>query len=184
MNSGSTYGEAYAHPDLLPPDPVAITPQSPLQRKIQIRITSSSHAGSHIDLPRHFYLDGGSVNTILTPEAVFATARCTAMGEEAGPGPQPPPPRRDQELTRALHQIGNGRLRETDRNLYEQAHPEVPGFLHMQNPAPENPGGHRGLSRVPLRLSYGRLLEEPWILRVYPMVFNDIEGGRWWRSRS
>ena len=80
--------------------------------------------------------------------------------------------------------IGNGRLRETDRNLYEQAHPEVPGFLHMQNPAPENPGGRRGLSRVPLRLSYGRLLEEPWILRVYPMVFDDIEGGRWWRSRS
>ena len=80
--------------------------------------------------------------------------------------------------------IGNGRLRETDRNLYEQAHPEVPGFLRMQNPAPEKPGGRGDLSRVPQRLSYDRLLEEPWILRVYPMVFDDIEGGRWWRSRS
>jgi arylformamidase len=25
-------------------------------------------------------------------------------------------------------------------------------------------------------LSYGRLLEEPWTLRVYPMVFDDLEG--------
>jgi len=45
--------------------------------------------------------------------------------------------------------IGNGRLRATDRNLYEQAHPEVPGFLRMQNPAPEKPGGRGGLSDLP-----------------------------------
>ncbi|MCK9277823.1 MAG: cyclase family protein, partial [Methanoculleus sp.] len=25
-------------------------------------------------------------------------------------------------------------------------------------------------------LSYGRLLEEPWILRIYPVVFDDLDG--------
>ncbi|KAF5044813.1 hypothetical protein DSECCO2_487860 [anaerobic digester metagenome] len=30
-------------------------------------------------------------------------------------------------------------------------------------------------SREDVDLSYGRLLEEPWILRLYPMIFDDLE---------
>jgi kynurenine formamidase len=80
-------------------------------------------------------------------------------------------------------------------------HHEVPGFLRAENPAlrlfgidtisvavpaepEEGAEAHRGfLCGSPhifiledVDLSYGRLLEEPWTLRVYPMVFDDLEG--------
>ena len=100
---------------------------------------------------------------------------------------------------------GSGRLRESDPEAYAKAHPwmhpEVPGFLRTQNPAlrllgidtisiatpsypEEGAKAHRAfLCNHPhiflledVDLSYGRLLGEPWILRLYPVVFDDLEG--------
>ena len=99
---------------------------------------------------------------------------------------------------------GSGRLRESDPEGYAKAHPwvhpEVPGFLRTQNPAlrllgidtisiatpsypEEGAKAHRAfLCNHPhiflledVDLSYGRLLGEPWILRLYPVVFDDLE---------
>jgi arylformamidase len=99
---------------------------------------------------------------------------------------------------------GSGRIRESDPEAYAKAHPwvhhEVPGFLRMQNPAlrllgidtisiatpsypEEGAKVHRAfLCRSPhiflledVDLSYGRLLGEPWILRLYPVVFDDLD---------
>jgi kynurenine formamidase len=99
---------------------------------------------------------------------------------------------------------GSSRLRESDPEAYAKAHPwvhhEVPGFLRMQNPAlrllgidtisiatpsypEEGAKVHRAfLCRSPhiflledVDLSYGRLLGEPWILRLYPVVFDDLD---------
>ena len=99
---------------------------------------------------------------------------------------------------------GSGRIRESDPEAYAKRHPwvhhEVPGFLRMQNPAlrlfgidtisiatpsypEEGAKVHRAfLCRSPhiflledVDLSYGRLLGEPWILRLYPVVFDDLD---------
>jgi len=99
---------------------------------------------------------------------------------------------------------GSSRLRESDPEAYAKAHPwvhhEVPGFLRMQNPAlrllgidtisiatpsypEEGAKAHRAfLCNHPhiflledVDLSYGRLLGEPWILRLYPVVFDDLD---------
>ena len=99
---------------------------------------------------------------------------------------------------------GSSRLRESDPEAYAKAHPwvhhEVPGFLRMQNPAlrllgidtisiatPSYPEEGAKVHRAFLcnhphiflledvDLSYGRLLGEPWILRLYPVVFDDLD---------
>ena len=107
--------------------------------------------------------------------------------------------------SRALFiRTGSGRVRESDPNAYARehprVHPEVPEFLCRENPAlrlfgidtlsivsPANPEEGRKarcafLCRSPpiflledVDLSYGRLLKEPWTLRVYPVVFDDLE---------
>ncbi|MCK8519382.1 cyclase family protein [Methanoculleus sp. 7T] len=193
-------------------EPLAITPTRSLKggdAEEKSLISFSSHAGTHIDLPRHSCTDGGSVSALLAPEAVFAPARCIEVpkaGEE---------PVRIHDLlphldavrsARALFvKTGSGRLRETDPEAYAGAHPwvhhEVPGFLRMQNPGlrlfgidtisiatPANPEEGREAHRAFLcgsphiflledvDLSYGRLLGEPWTLRVYPVVFDDLDG--------
>ncbi len=193
-------------------EPLTIIPTKSLARgdpEEESRIAFSSHAGTHIDLPRHFCPGGGTVRALLAPEAVFAPARCIEIsrtGEE---------PIRIHDLlphldavrnARALFvKTGNGRLRGTDPEAYAKRHPwvhhEVPGFLRMQNPAlrlfgidtisiatPANPEEGREAHRAFLcnhphiflledvDLSYGRLLGEPWILRLYPVVFDDLEG--------
>ena len=171
-------------------------------------ITFSSHAGTHIDLPRHFCPCGGSVRSLLAPEAVFEPARCIAIPKTGAE------PIRIHDLlphhdavrnARALFvKTGSSRLRESDPEAYAKAHPwvhhEVPGFLRMQNPAlrllgidtisiatpsypEEGAKVHRAfLCRSPhiflledVDLSYGRLLGEPWILRLYPVVFDDLD---------
>jgi len=108
--------------------------------------------------------------------------------------------------SRALFiRTGSGRLRESDPDAYAREHPwvhhEVPGFLRMENPAlrlfgidtisvaiPAEPeegaeahraflcDSHHIFLLEDVDLSYGRLLEEPWTLRIYPMVFDDLEG--------
>ncbi|GLI47010.1 cyclase family protein [Methanoculleus bourgensis] len=99
---------------------------------------------------------------------------------------------------------GSSRIRESDPEAYAKAHPwvhhEVPGFLRTQNPAlrllgidtisiatpsypEEGAKAHRAfLCNHPhiflledVDLSYGRLLGEPWILRLYPVVFDDLD---------
>jgi len=99
---------------------------------------------------------------------------------------------------------GSGRIRESDPEAYAKRHPwvhhEVPGFLRMQNPAlrllgidtisiatPSYPEEGAKVHRAFLcnhphiflledvDLSYGRLLGEPWILRLYPVVFDDLD---------
>lgn len=193
-------------------EPLTITPTKSFEggdAENKSLIAASSHAGTHIDLPRHFCPDGGSVNALLAPEAVFEPARCIEVpktGEE---------PIRSHDLlphldvircARALFvRTGNGRMRETDPDAYAGAHPwvhpEVPGFLRMQNPAlrlfgidaisiatPANPEEGAEVHRAFLcgsphifiledvDLSYGRLLEESWTLRLYPVVFDDLDG--------
>ncbi|MGI6023574.1 MAG: cyclase family protein [Methanoculleus sp.] len=171
-------------------------------------ITASSHAGTHIDLPRHFCPGGGSVRTLLAPEAVFEPAQCIDIpktGEEPIRIPDLLPHLDAVRNTRALFvKTGSSRLRESDPEAYAKAHPwvhhEVPGFLRMQNPAlrllgidtisiatpsypEEGAKVHRAfLCRSPhiflledVDLSYGRLLGEPWILRLYPVVFDDLD---------
>jgi len=172
-------------------------------------ITFSSHAGTHIDLPRHFCPCGGSVRSLLAPEAVFEPARCIAIPKTGAE------PIRIHDLLEHLDAIrtsralfirtGSGRGRGSDPDAYAREHPwvhhEVPGFLRAENPAlrlfgidtisvavpaepEEGAEAHRGfLCGSPhifiledVDLSYGRLLEEPWTLRVYPMVFDDLEG--------
>jgi arylformamidase len=100
---------------------------------------------------------------------------------------------------------GNAGLRGINPDVYAAAHPwvhhEVPGFLRMENPdlrlfgidtisigTPSHPDEgiechRRFLCESPhiflledVDLSYGRLLENPWILRVYPMLFDDLDG--------
>ncbi|NLZ30515.1 MAG: cyclase family protein [Methanomicrobiales archaeon] len=171
-------------------------------------ISFSSHAGTHIDLPRHFCPGGGSVSTLLAPEAIFEPARCIDIpktGEE---------PIRITDLLPHLDAIrdarallirtGSAQLRESDPEAYAErhpwVHPEVPDFLCREGPAirllgidtisiatPANAEEGRKahcafLCRSPqiflledVDLSYGRLLEEPWTLRVYPVVFDDLE---------
>ncbi|BBL68655.1 cyclase family protein [Methanoculleus chikugoensis] len=172
-------------------------------------IAFSSHAGTHIDLPRHFCPGGGSVQGLLAPEAVFEPARCIAIPKTGTE------PIRIYDLLEHLDAIrtsralfvrtGSGRVRGSDPDAYANAHPwvhhEVPGFLRMENPAlrlfgidaisiaipaepEEGTEAHRAfLCGSPhiflledVDLSYGRLLEESWTLRVYPVVFDDLEG--------
>jgi len=192
-------------------EPLTIIPTKSLARgdpEEESRIAFSSHAGTHIDLPRHFCPGGGTVRALLAPEAVFAPARCIEIsrtGEE---------PIRIHDLlphldvvrnARALFvRTGSGRLRESDPAAYVErhpwVHPEVPDFLCREGPAirlfgidtisiavPAKPeDGQKAhcafLCRSPpifiledVDLSYGRLLEEPWILRLYPMIFDDLE---------
>jgi arylformamidase len=192
-------------------EPLAITPTRSLEREDaenESRIVFSSHTGTHIDLPRHSCPGGGSVRVLLAPEAVFEPARCIEIprtGEE---------PIRIHDLlphldvvrnARALFvKTGSSRLRESDPEAYAKAHPwvhpEVPGFLRMQNPAlrllgidtisiatPSYPEEGAKVHRAFLcnhphiflledvDLSYGRLLGEPWILRLYPVVFDDLD---------
>jgi kynurenine formamidase len=192
-------------------EPLTIIPTKSLARgdpEEESRIAFSSHAGTHIDLPRHSCPDGGSVRALLAPEAVFAPARCIEIprtGEE---------PIRIHDLlphldvvrnARALFvKTGSSRIRESDPEAYAKAHPwvhhEVPGFLRTQNPAlrllgidtisiatpsypEEGAKAHRAfLCNHPhiflledVDLSYGRLLGEPWILRLYPVVFDDLD---------
>jgi kynurenine formamidase len=192
-------------------EPLTIIPTKSLARgdpEEESRIAFSSHAGTHINLPRHSCPGGGSVRALLAPEAVFAPARCIEIprtGEE---------PIRIHDLlphldvvrnARALFvKTGSSRLRESDPEAYAKAHPwvhhEVPGFLRMQNPAlrllgidtisiatpsypEEGAKAHRAfLCNHPhiflledVDLSYGRLLGEPWTLRLYPVVFDDLD---------
>jgi len=192
-------------------EPLAITPTTAIEKgdvENKSRIAFSSHSGTHIDLPRHFCPGGGSVRSLLAPEAVFEPARCIAVPKT---GAEPIRiydllPHLDAIRTsRALFvRTGSGRVRETNPDAYARAHPwvhhEVPGFLRMENPGlrlfgidaisvatlgePEaGAEAHRGfLCGAPpifviedADLSYGRLLEEPWILRVYPVVFDDLD---------
>ena len=192
-------------------EPLTITPTRSLEREDaenESRIAFSSHAGTHIDLPRHSCPGGGSVSALLAPEAVFAPARCIEVPKEREE------PIRIQNLLPHLDAIrcaralfvrtGNGLLRGTDPDAYVErhpwVHPEVPGFLRMQNPAlrlfgidtisiatPSYPEEGREAHRAFLcnhpqiflledvDLSYGRLLGEPWILRLYPIVFDDLD---------
>ena len=193
-------------------EPLTVIPTKSLARgdpEEESQITFSSHAGTHINLPRHSCPGGGSVRALLAPEAVFAPARCIEI-----PKVREEPIRIHDLLghldavlsARALFvKTGSGRLRESDPEAYAKRHPwvhhEVPGFLRMQNPAlrlfgidtisiatPANPGEGREAHRAFLcnhphiflledvDLSYGRLLGEPWILRLYPVVFDDLEG--------
>ncbi|MGI6504478.1 MAG: cyclase family protein [Candidatus Methanoculleus thermohydrogenotrophicum] len=192
-------------------EPLAITPTRSLEQEDaenESQITFSSHAGTHIDLPRHTCPDGGTVRALLAPEAVFEPAWCIEIprtGEE---------PIRIHDLlphldvvrnARALFvRTGSGQLRESDPEAYAErhpwVHPEVPGFLRMQNPGlrllgidtlsianlsypEEGTKAHRAfLCNHPhiflledVDLSYGRLLGEPWILRLYPVVFDDLD---------
>ena len=192
-------------------EPLTINPTKSLARgepEEESRIAFSSHAGTHIDLPRHSCPDGGSVRALLAPEAVFEPAWCIEIsrtGEE---------PIRIHDLLPHLDAVrnagalfvktGSGRLRESDPEGYAKRHPwvhhEVPGFLRMQNPAlrllgidtisiatpsypEEGAKAHRAfLCNHPhiflledVDLSYGRLLGEPWILRLYPVVFDDLD---------
>jgi len=193
-------------------EPLTITPTKSFERgdvEEKSQITFSSHAGTHIDLPRHFCSDGGSVRALLAPEAVFAPARCIEVPKEREE------PIRIQDLlghldavrsARALFvKTGSGQAREMDPEAYAGAHPwvhhEVPGFLCRENPAlrllgidtisiatPAHPEEGREAHRAFLcgsphiflledvDLSYDRLLEEPWILRIYPVVFDDLDG--------
>ena len=193
-------------------EPLAITPTRSFKggdAEEKSLISFSSHAGTHIDLPRHSCPDGSSVSAFLAPEAVFEPARCIEVpkaGEE---------PVRIHDLLPHLDTVRNARAlfvktssaqtRETDPDVYVRAHPwvhpEVPGFLRMQNPAlrlfgidtisittPSYPGEGREAHRAFLcnhphiflledvDLSYGRLLGEPWILRLYPVVFDNLDG--------
>ncbi|MCE5337671.1 MAG: cyclase family protein [Methanomicrobiaceae archaeon] len=192
-------------------EPLTITPTKSLEAgddEEKSQITFSSHAGTHIDLPRHFCPGGGSVRALLAPEAVFEPARCIEVPKEREE------PIRIQDLLPHLDAIrcaralfirtGSGLLRGTDPDAYAERHPwvhhEVPGFLRMQNPAlrllgidtisiavpakpEEGAEAHRAfLCGSPhiflledVDLSYGRLLEEPWTLRIYPTVFDDLE---------
>ncbi len=192
-------------------EPLAINPTKSLARgdaEEKSQISFSSHAGTHINLPRHSCPGGGSVRALLAPEAVFEPARCIEIprtGEE---------PIRIHDLlphldvvrnARALFvKTGSSRIRESDPEAYAKAHPwvhhEVPGFLRTQNPAlrllgidtisiatpsypEEGAKAHRAfLCNHPhiflledVDLSYGRLLGEPWILRLYPVVFDDLD---------
>ncbi len=193
-------------------EPLAITRTKSFEKgdvEEKSLITFSSHAGTHIDLPRHFCPDGGQVRGLLAPEAVFAPARCIAIPKTGTE------PIRIYDLLEHLDAIrtsralfirtGSGRGRESHPDAYARehprVHPEVPGFLRTENPAlrlfgidtisiavpaepEEGAEAHRAfLCGSPhiflledVDLSYGRLLEEPWTLRVYPMVFDDLEG--------
>ena len=193
-------------------EPLAITTTKSFERgdteEISL-ITLSSHAGTHITLPRHICPGGGPVRTLLAPEAVFAPARCIDI-PKAGKEPiriRDLYPHTDAiRCARALFiRTGNGQLREDDPEAYAGAHPwvhpEVPDYLCRESPAlrlfgidtisiatpknlEEGRKAHRAfLCRSPqifiledVDLSYDRLLEEPWILRVYPVIFDDIEG--------
>jgi arylformamidase len=193
-------------------EPLAITPVKSLARgdaEETSRIAFSSHAGTHIDLPRHSCPDGGPVSALLAPEAIFEPAWCIEVpkvGEE---------PIRIHDLLPHLDAVRNARAlfvktgsaqtRDADPDVYVRAHPwvhpEVPGFLRMQNPAlrlfgidtisiatPSYPEEGREAHRAFLcnhphiflledvDLSYGRLLGEPWTLRLYPVVFDDLDG--------
>lgn len=192
-------------------EPLAITRTKSFERgnaEEKSLITFSSHAGTHIDLPRHFCPGGGSVSGLLAPEAVFEPARCIAVPKTGAE------PIRIYDLlphldairdSRALFiRAGGGRTRESDPGPYAArppwVHHEVPGFLRMENPAlrlfgidtisiavPAEPGEGAETHRAFLcgsphiflledvDLSYGRLLEEAWTLRIYPVVFDDLE---------
>ncbi len=192
-------------------EPLAITRTKSFERgdaEEKSLITLSSHAGTHIDLPRHFCPGGGTVRALLAPEAVFAPARCIAIPKT---GSEPIRirdlyPHTDAiRMSRAFFiRTGSGRVRESDPEAYARehpwVHPEVPEFLCRENPAlrlfgidtlsiasPINPDEGRKarcafLCRSPpifllgdVDLSYGRLLEGSWTLRVYPAVFDDLE---------
>jgi arylformamidase len=192
-------------------EPLTITTTKSFERgdaEEKSLITASSHAGTHIDLPRHFCPGGSSVRSLLAPEAVFAPARCIDV-PKAGVEPiriYDLLPHLDEIRTsRALFiRTGSGRLRESNPDAYATrhpwVHPEVPDFLCREGPAirlfgidtisiavPAKPEeGQKAhcafLCRSPpiflledVDLSYGRLLEETWTLRVYPMVFDDLE---------
>ena len=192
-------------------EPLAITPTRSLNggdAEEMNLISFSSHAGTHIDLPRHFCPGGGSVQALLAPEAVLEPARCIAVPKTGAESI------RIYDLLSYLDAIrtsralfirtGNGRLRESDPDAYAREHPwvnhEVPGFLRMENPAlrlfgidtisiavPAEPeegaeahcaflcGSPHIFLLEDVDLSYGRLLGEPWILRLYPVVFDDLD---------
>ena len=193
-------------------EPLTITPTKSFERgdaEEKSLIAVSSHAGTHIDLPRHFCPGGGTVRALLAPEAVFEPAQCIEVPKEGEE------PIRIHDLTPHLDKIqcaralfvrtGSGRIRERDPETYAKkhpwVHPEVPEFLCRENPAlrlfgidtisiaaPSHPeegmNVHRAfLCRSPhifvledVDLSYDRLLEGGWTLRVYPVVFDDLDG--------
>ncbi|MDN7023953.1 cyclase family protein [Methanoculleus sp. FWC-SCC1] len=172
-------------------------------------ITLSSHAGTHIDLPKHVCTGGGSVADLLAPEPVFAPAYCIDVPTEGAV------PLRAADLAPHLPAVRDGKalfvrtgassLRDINPDVYASAHPwvhpDVPALLRTECPdlhvfgidtisiaSPAHPeesrATHAGfLCTTPrifvmedVDLSYGRLIDEAWILRLYPVLFDDIEG--------
>lgn len=172
-------------------------------------ITLYSHAGTHIDLPKHFCAGGGSVADLLAPESVFAPAYCIDIPTEgavplraADLAPHLPAVRDAKGL---FVRTGASSLRDINPDVYASAHPwvypDVPALLRSACPdlhifgidtisiaSPAHPeesrASHAGfLCTSPhifvmedVNLSYGRLIDEAWILRIYPVLFDDLDG--------
>lgn len=193
-------------------EPLTIIPTKSLARgdpEEESRIAFSSHAGTHIDLPRHFCPGGGSVSTLLEPESIFEPAYCIEVPKS---GDMPllvedilPTLSSIRDAQALLIKTGCGRTRTTVPETYASehpwVHPAVPGVLRRECPqlclfgidtisvaAPahreEGRESHRAflcgsphiLLLEDVNLSNSRLTGGPWQLRLYPVLFDDLDG--------
>ncbi|KUG20534.1 MAG: cyclase family protein [Methanomicrobiaceae archaeon] len=105
-------------------------------------ISFNSHAGTHIDLPRHFCPEGGTVADLLLPETIFEPACCIALRKgrddplEISDFERLPPAIRDVEAI--LIRTGSHRERASNPGEYAVrhpwVHPDIPDYLRREYP--------------------------------------------------
>lgn len=172
-------------------------------------IACSSHAGTHIDLPRHFCQQGGSVSELLAPETVFAPTRCIVLPIDGNLPITPDLIRPNingiRDAAALLIRTGYFQVRATAPGIYASdhpwVHPDLPAFLREECPhlrifgidtisisipshREEGRTAHRNflcgsppiLLLEDLNLSSDELLNGSFTLRLYPFIYDDLDG--------
>ena len=142
-------------------------------------ISSSTHAGTHIDLPSHFCPDASpSLHHLLRPEMIFYPAYCIdvpATGDEPITVAAVDAAARGTEDAQALLvRCGAGKARSTDPETYAGVHPWVQPLLprHLRSTHP-----HLALFGVdsisiasPLHRSEGRESHKAFLCGDHPIL--------------
>lgn len=103
-------------------------------------LSFSNHAGTHIDLPRHFCTDGAVAEDLLSAQCAFSPAICIDLsyndGIEIRPQDLEPHITSTCSAEALLIKTGMAKMRELPAYIsdYPLVHPDIPDFLRIHYP--------------------------------------------------